>query len=145
MTRGATSCCSGRKQLLVQRVLDHRDPHLLGPPLRPDPQSYSALSDYLLPTPTLLCGIISAIVLMLFPRWLRAPSFDDAVTFFYICSVGFNSSCYKRGRKRQFLIDTFVTSPPEPLRVTKIQTPYRTRLIKARANPHERRASLVYL
>ena len=36
---------------LVQRVLDRRDPHLLGPPLRPDPQSYSALSDYLLPTP----------------------------------------------------------------------------------------------
>ena len=34
--------------ILVQRVLDHRDPHLLGPPLRPDPQSYSALSDYLL-------------------------------------------------------------------------------------------------
>ena len=31
------------ESLLVQRVLDHRDPHLLGPPLRPDPQSYSAL------------------------------------------------------------------------------------------------------
>ena len=28
--------------------LDHRDPLLLGPPLRLDPQSYSALSDYLL-------------------------------------------------------------------------------------------------
>ena len=67
-------------------MLDHRDPHLLGPPLRPDPQSYSALSDYLLPTPTLLCGIISAIVLMLFTRWLRAPSFNDAVSFFYVCS-----------------------------------------------------------
>ena len=29
-----------------KEFLDHRDPHLLGPPLRPDPQSYSALSDY---------------------------------------------------------------------------------------------------
>ena len=31
-----------------KEFIDHRDPHLLGPPLRPDPQSYSALSDYLL-------------------------------------------------------------------------------------------------
>ena len=33
-----------------KEFLDHRDPrHLLGPPLRrDDPQSYSALSDYLL-------------------------------------------------------------------------------------------------
>ena len=31
-----------------KELLGHRDPHLLGPPLRPDPQSYSALSDYLL-------------------------------------------------------------------------------------------------
>ena len=62
-------------------MLDHRDPHLLGPPLRPDPQSYSALSDYLLPTPTLLCGTISAIVLMLFTRWFRTSPFDDAVSF----------------------------------------------------------------
>ena len=58
-------------------------PLLLGPPLRPDPQSYSALSDYLLPTPTLLCGIVSAIVLMLFPRRFRAPSLNDAVSFLF--------------------------------------------------------------
>ena len=29
------------------KSFSHRDPHLLGPPLRPDPQSYSALSDLL--------------------------------------------------------------------------------------------------
>ena len=32
-----------------KEFIDHRDPHPLGPPLRPDPhESYSALSDYLL-------------------------------------------------------------------------------------------------
>ena len=75
---------------LVQRVLDHRDPHLLGPPLRPDPQSYSALSDYLLTYSysTLSCGIISAVVLMLVSSsgWLRAPPLYDAVSFFYFRS-----------------------------------------------------------
>ena len=67
-----------------KEFIDHRDPHLLGPPLRPDPQSYSALSDYLLPTPTLLCGIVSAIVLLLFPRRFCAPSLNDAVSLLYV-------------------------------------------------------------
>ena len=29
-----------------KEFIDHRDPHLLGPPLRPDPQSYSALGSW---------------------------------------------------------------------------------------------------
>ena len=64
-SRDRAEIVSGVNKVLVQRVLDHRDPHLLGPPLRPDPQSYSALSDYLLTTysyPTLFRGSISAIV-----------------------------------------------------------------------------------
>ena len=57
----------------------------LGPPLRPDPQSYSALSDYLLSYSYLAGGIISAIILVLVPplvlpaRRFRAASLDDAV------------------------------------------------------------------
>ena len=65
--------------------LDHRDPLLLGPPLRLDPQSYSALSDYLLTySYTLVFGSVSAIVLVHVPlsRWFFATSLDDAVPFF---------------------------------------------------------------
>ena len=35
-------------EIWFKEFIDHRDPHLLGPPLRSDPQSYRALSDYLL-------------------------------------------------------------------------------------------------
>ena len=35
----------------------------------------------------------------------------------------------KHGRKRKLLIEGFVASPPEPLRVSEFQAPYRTRLI----------------
>ena len=64
-------------------------PSYLGPPLRPDPQSYSALSDYLLSYSYLAGGIISAIILVLVPplvlpaRRFRAASLDDAVPFVY--------------------------------------------------------------
>ena len=52
----------------------------------PDPQSYSALSDYLLtysPYSTVF-GIVSAIVLVLIPpsRRFRTTSLNDAVSFF---------------------------------------------------------------
>ena len=40
------------KECWFKEFIDHRDPHLLGPPLRPDPQSYSALS--------VLCAGVSA-------------------------------------------------------------------------------------
>ena len=69
----------------MQRVLDHRDPHFVRPPLRPDPQSYRALSDYLLTYSfSSLCCIISAMILMLVPplRRFHATPLDDAVTFF---------------------------------------------------------------
>ena len=36
-------------------------------------------------TPTLVFGIVSAIVLMFVARWFRASSLDDAVAFFYLC------------------------------------------------------------
>ena len=36
-----------RTRFWFKEYLDHRDPDLLGPPLRSDLQSYSALSDYL--------------------------------------------------------------------------------------------------
>ena len=51
----------------------------------------------------------------------------------FCMEAGFNSSSPKHGRKRKLLIDGFVASPPEPLRVSEIQAPYRTRLIEARA------------
>ena len=35
-----------------KEFIDHRDPHLLGPPLRPDPQSYTALERLLVLTKT---------------------------------------------------------------------------------------------
>ena len=47
--------------------------------------------------------------------------------------AGFNSRSAKTGRKRKLLIDAFVASPPEPLRVSEFQTHHGTRLIKARA------------
>ena len=79
---------NGRATDVAQKeFLEHRDPHLLGPPLRPDPQSYSALSDYLLTysySPTLSFGIFSAIVLVLVlsSGWLFAPPFYYAMSFF---------------------------------------------------------------
>ena len=40
------SLAQARERFWFKEFIEHRDPHLLGPPLRPDPQSYSALSDY---------------------------------------------------------------------------------------------------
>ena len=47
--------------------------------------------------------------------------------------AGFNCRSGKTGRKRKLLIDGFVASPPEPLRVSEFQTHRRTRLDEARA------------
>ena len=68
------------RRVLVQRVY-HRDPHLLGPPFRPDPQSYSALSGYL-PTYSysVVFGIVSAIVLVLVPPSRGPPTGIDGIS-----------------------------------------------------------------
>ena len=56
-----------------------------------------------------------------------------------LMEAGFHSRWHKHGRKRKLLIDGFVASPPEPLRVSEFQAHLCTRLVTTIESRHHTR------